>query len=94
MATIILDDASVIVVKRGRGCPRGSKNKVNATTAVSSSIVIGKRRCGHPLGSKNKKPYVAAVGASTAPDLGLAQPIPSQRSFGNIFCFFAFADAQ
>jgi hypothetical protein len=56
--------------------------------------VIGKRRCGCPLGSKNKKPYVAAVGASTAPDLGLAQPIPSQRSFGNIFCFFAFVDAQ
>jgi hypothetical protein len=56
--------------------------------------VLGKRRHGRPLGSKNKKPYVTVVAALATLDLGLAQPILSQRSFGNTFCFFAFTDAQ
>jgi hypothetical protein len=94
VATINLDDAPVVVEKRGCGRPRGSKNKVKTTTAASLSTAPGKRHRGCPLGSKNKKPSAMVVAASTTLDLGLAQPILPQRSFGNIFCLFAFTDAQ
>jgi hypothetical protein len=82
------------VENRGRGHPRGSKNKVKATTAASSSTVLGKHRHGRPLGSKNKKPSTVAVGASIAPDLDSTQPILPERSPEKLFCFIAFVDAQ
>jgi hypothetical protein len=94
MVTIDLDKTPAVVENQGRGHPRGSKNKVKATIASSLSTVPGKRRRGRPLGSKNKKPSVAAVGASTTIDLGLAQLSLPQRSPGNVFWFFAFANAQ
>jgi hypothetical protein len=54
----------------------------------------GKRCHGRPLGSKNKKSSIRAIVDSATPDLDFAQPVLSQRSSGNTFCFFAFADAQ
>jgi hypothetical protein len=42
------------VEKRGRGHPRGSKNKSKDPAAVVSSSVPAKRRPGRPVGSKNK----------------------------------------
>jgi hypothetical protein len=94
MATIDLDKTPAVVENHGRGHPCGSKNKVKATIASSSSTVPGKHRRDRPLGSKNKKPSVAVVGASTTIDLGLPQLSLPQRSPGNVFCFFAFADTQ
>jgi hypothetical protein len=89
-----LDNAPATVEKRGRGHPRGSKNKVKATTAASSSTVLGKHHHGRPLDSKNKKPSTVAVGASIAPDLDSTQPILPKRSPEKLFCFIAFVDAQ
>jgi hypothetical protein len=55
-ARVIDLDAGVMVEKRGRGRPRGSKNKPKGAsmTVSSSSSVPVKQRPGHPLGSKNK----------------------------------------
>jgi hypothetical protein len=61
---------------------------------ASTSTAPGKHRHGRPLGSKNKRSSVTVVAASTTPNLGLVQSILSQRSLGNTFCFFAFANAQ
>jgi hypothetical protein len=94
VVTINLDDALILVEKRGRGWPRGSKNKVKIPATTSMSTTLVKHRCGCPLGSKNKKSSDAAIVASATPDVGLAQPVLPQRSFGNTFCFFAFADTQ
>jgi hypothetical protein len=47
-------DASVMVEKRGRGRPRGTKNKPKVVSMVASSLVPAKRRPGRPLGSKKK----------------------------------------
>jgi hypothetical protein len=90
-----LDNASVVIEKRGRGRPCGRKNKMKATSMTpSSSIAPGKQHRDRPLDSKNKKPSAAAIGVSTAPDIGVTQPSVPQRSSGNIFCFFVFADDQ
>jgi hypothetical protein len=37
------------VEKRGRGCPRGSKNKTTAATMGASSSILVKRRPGRPV---------------------------------------------
>jgi hypothetical protein len=42
------------VEKRGRGRPRGSKNKSIGPAAGASSSALAKRRLGRPAGSKNK----------------------------------------
>jgi hypothetical protein len=53
-----------VVEKRGRGRPRGSKNKPkDASNVASSSSVPVKQRPGRPLGSKNKpKPSASLAG--------------------------------
>jgi hypothetical protein len=48
-------DTGVVVEKRGRGRPRGSRNKPKDTSLVASSSATPMKRClGRPLGSKNK----------------------------------------
>jgi hypothetical protein len=49
------------VQKRGRGRPRGSKNKSKDPAVVASSSALVKRRPGRPLGSKNKIKMSTAV---------------------------------
>jgi hypothetical protein len=54
-ASVIDLDTGALVEKRGRGRPRGSKNKPKDISMVaSSSSALMKRRPGRPLGSKNK----------------------------------------
>jgi hypothetical protein len=81
------------VAPRGRGRPRGSKNKNNATpaTAGSSLAVPAKRRPGRPPGSKNKpKVTGAAPGSSVPPPASSATPAAPPQ----IFSFFCIAMAQ
>jgi hypothetical protein len=81
-------DAGVRMEKRGRGRPRGSKNKPKDTSLVASLSVSAKRRPGRPLGSKNKPKVSAAAtpGSSVAPRN--ASPPPK------IYSFFCIAGAQ
>jgi hypothetical protein len=83
-------DTGVLMEKRGRGRPRGSKNKPNDASLVASSSASAKCRPGRPLGSKNKpKAYAAAApGASAAPRN--ASPPPPVK----IYSFFCIAGAQ
>jgi hypothetical protein len=62
-------DAGVLMEKRGRGRPRGSKNKPKDASMVASSSASVKRRPGRFLGSKNKPKVLAATapGTSAAP---------------------------
>jgi hypothetical protein len=81
------------VVLRGRGHPRGSKNKSNTTLAAagSSSATLAKRRPGRPPGSKNKpKVTSAAPGPIAPPPATPAAPAAPPR----IFSFFSIAMAQ
>jgi hypothetical protein len=75
------------VAPRGRGRPRGSKNKSNTTPAAagSSSAAPAKHRPGRPPGSKNKPKGIGA-----APSL--ITPIPAAPA--RIFSFFCIAMAQ
>jgi hypothetical protein len=73
-ASVINPVGAIVVEKRGRGCPRGSKNKPNTSTAASSSTTMAKHRLGHPLGSKNKKLSAAMASAADHLDVSLAQP--------------------
>jgi hypothetical protein len=82
-------DAGVQMEKRGRGRPRGSKNKPKDPSTVASSSASMKRHPGRPVGSKNKpKVSAAAPGPSAAPHD--ASPPPSPK----IHSFFCIADAQ
>jgi hypothetical protein len=60
-------------VPRGRGRPRGSKNKSNTALAAAgtSSDAPAKRRPGRPPGSKNKPKVTGA-----APDPAAPLPLP------------------
>jgi hypothetical protein len=81
------------VAPRGRGRPRGSKNKNNTTpaTAGSSSSAPVKRRPGRPPGSKNKPKVSGAVlGPSAPPSAAPTAPAALPR----IFSFFCIAMAQ
>jgi hypothetical protein len=77
------------VVPRGRGRPRGNKNKNNATPAAAGSSLAApaKRRPGRPLGSKNKPKVIAASPSPSAPPAALVA-VP------RIFSFFCIAMAQ
>jgi hypothetical protein len=78
---------------RGRGHPRGSKNKSNATPAAAgpSSAAPAKRHPGHPPGSKNKpKVTSAALNPIAPPPTAPAAPAAPPR----IFSFFCIAMAQ
>jgi hypothetical protein len=88
-----LDDATVFE-KRGRGRPRGSKNKPKTSADASSVSTPAKRHHDLPLGSKNKKLSAATAGIADLPDVSLAQPVLPQESTKNLFSFFAFAGAQ
>jgi hypothetical protein len=71
------------VEKRGRGCPRGSKNKALIDALAASSSAVVKRRPGRSAGSKNKpKVHLAAPGPST-PSASTSPPPPRLFSF---FC--------
>jgi hypothetical protein len=77
------------VAKRGRGHPRGSKNKSKDPAMVASPSVPVKRCPGRPVGSKNKpKDSAAALGPSAPPHN--ASPPPSPK----FYFFFCIADAQ
>jgi hypothetical protein len=76
------------VAPRGRGRPRGRKNKTTPAAARSSLAAPVKRRPSRPPGSKNKpKVTGAALGPSAPPP---AAPSASPR----IFSFFCIAMAQ
>jgi hypothetical protein len=77
------------VEKRGRGRPRGSKNKSKDPATVSSSFMHVKRRPGRPVGSKNKPKVSTAAPGPSAP-LHNASPPPPPK----IYSFFCIADAQ
>jgi hypothetical protein len=71
------------VEKRGRGRPRGSKNKASIDALVALSSTQVKRRPGCPAGSKNKpKVPLTAPGPSTLP-ASASPPLPRLFSF---FC--------
>jgi hypothetical protein len=77
------------VEKRGRGHPRGSKNKSKDPATVASSSVPMKRRPGRPVGSKNKPKVSAATPGPSAPPCN-ASPPPSPK----IYSFFCITGAQ
>jgi hypothetical protein len=72
--------------KRGRGRPRGSKNKATAITLVASSSAPVKRRPGRPVGSKNKPKLAPAAPGPSAPSVNASSP--------RIYSFFCIASAQ
>jgi hypothetical protein len=74
------------VEKRGRGRPRGSKNKTTAATAVASSYALVKRRLGRPAGSKNKPKVPSAAPGAPSPDASPSSP--------RIYSFFCIANTQ
>jgi hypothetical protein len=76
------------VEKRGRGCPRGSKNKATVEAVVVLSSTLVKRRPGHPAGSKNKPKVPSAAPGSSAPSTSASPPSP------RIYSFFCIAGAQ
>jgi hypothetical protein len=69
--------------KRGRGCPRGSKNKIISAAAVASSSALVKRRPGRPAGSKNKPKAPPTAPGSSAPSPDASSSSPKIYSF---FC--------
>jgi hypothetical protein len=77
---------------RGRGRPRGSKNKPKVTGAAgTSSDAPAKRRPGRPLGSKNKPKVTSATpGLAAPPPAAPAAPAVPPR----IFSFLCIAMAQ
>jgi hypothetical protein len=76
------------VEKRGRGHPRGSKNKASIDALVASSSALVKRRPSRPAGIKNKpKMPLAAPGLST-PSASASPPPP------RLFSFFCIAGPQ
>jgi hypothetical protein len=84
---INLEDG-VVVEKRGRGRPRGSKNKPKASVAEISSSTLAKLHHDRPLGSKNKvKTSATPTNISKHLDVSLAQPNPLQPSTGALFSF-------
>jgi hypothetical protein len=80
-------DVGVLMEKRGRGHPRGSKNKPKDASMVASSSASVKRRPGRPVGSKNK-PKVSAAAPSSSIAPRNASPPPK------IYSFFCIAGAQ
>jgi hypothetical protein len=87
-------DTGAVVEKRGRGRPRGSKNKPkDASMVVSSSSAPVKRCPSRPLGSKNT-PKSSALLTGQSGDASTAHhstPLPPPA---NVFSFFAIAGAQ
>jgi hypothetical protein len=81
-------DIGAQVAKRGRGHPRGSKNKSKDPATVAPPSVTLKCCPGRSVGSKNKpKGSVAASGPS-------ALPCNASPSSPKLYSFFCIADAQ
>jgi hypothetical protein len=76
------------VEKRGRGRPRGSKNKATIEAAVASSSAPVKQRPGRPAGSKNKSKVPSAAPGPSAPSANASSP-PSR-----IYSFFYIIGPQ
>jgi hypothetical protein len=76
------------VEKRGRGRPRGSKNKASTDAAVASSSTLVKRRPGCLVGSKNKPKVPFAAPGPSAPSANVSSPSP------RLFSFFCIAGPQ
>jgi hypothetical protein len=76
------------VEKRGRGRPRGSKNKIISATRVASSSDLVKRRPGRPARSKNKPKAPSAAPGSSAPSPDASPSLPK------IYSFFCICNAQ
>jgi hypothetical protein len=80
----------VLMEKRGRGRPRGSKNKSKDAPIVASSSASVKRHPGCPVGSKNNpKVSAAAAPGSSATPRNASPPAPVKT-----FSFFCIAGAQ
>jgi hypothetical protein len=62
--------------KRGRGRPRGSKNKASIDAAVASSSALVKRRPGRPAGSKNKPKLPSVAPGPSAPSANASSTPP------------------
>jgi hypothetical protein len=71
------------VEKRGRSCPRGSKNKASIEAVVALSFAPVKRRPGYLAGSKNKPKVPSAAPGPSAPSANASSPPPRLYSF---FC--------
>jgi hypothetical protein len=69
--------------KRGRGRPRGSKNKASTDALVASSSALVKRHPGRLAGSKNKPKVPLAAPSPSAPSANASSPPPRLFSF---FC--------
>jgi hypothetical protein len=76
------------VEKRGRGRPRGSKNKTTAAAAVGLSSPLVKRCPGRPAGSKNKPKVPSAAPGPSAPSTDASSSSP------RIYSFFCITNAQ
>jgi hypothetical protein len=79
---------SALVEKRGRGRPRGSKNKAAIEAMVASSSAPVKWLPGRPAGSKNKSKVPSAAPGPSAPSANASPPPP------RIYSFFCIASAQ
>jgi hypothetical protein len=76
------------VVKRGRGCPRGSKNKTTVAAMGAPSSALVKQRPGRPAGSKNKPKVPSAIPGPSAPSPGTSSSSP------RIYSFFCICNVQ
>jgi hypothetical protein len=76
------------VEKRGRGRPRGSKNKTTIATAVAPSSALVKQRPGRPAGSKNKPKVPSTAPGSSAPSPDASSSSP------RIYSFFCICNTQ
>jgi hypothetical protein len=76
------------VEKRGRGRPRGSKNKASIEAAVASSSTPVKRRPGRPAGGKNKPKVTSTAPGPSAPSTNASSPPP------RLYSFFCIASSQ
>jgi hypothetical protein len=76
------------VEKRGRGRPRGSKNKATIEAVVASLSAPMKQRPGRPAESKNKPKVPSATPGPSAPSANTSSPAP------RIYSFFCIAGAQ
>jgi hypothetical protein len=74
--------------ERGRGRPRGSKNKATIAAAVGSSSAPVKQRPGRPARSKNKPKVPSAAPSPSAPS-PIVSPFPPR-----VYSFFYIAGAQ
>jgi hypothetical protein len=82
-------DTGVQMEKRGRGRPRGSKNKPKDPSTVASSSASMKQRPGRPVGSKNKSKVSAA-----APGPSVVLHNASTPASPKTFSFFCIVGAQ